>query len=313
MAIKKIIINALLFLITVVSLYIAILFLLSKIKVGNIPLVYRISDVINWKGGNTYKKFIDFNPMEKYDIIVLGSSHAYRGYDPRIFKENNIKIFNLGTSGQSIFNSYFIAKNYITASNCKLVILDIYDGALSSDGLESTADLIQNISSNKAATEMALSLKDPRFLNALTLRMLIRQAEPMYFDSSYITSGYSEKKDTIKKINLSHYNPNLKINNLQVAYLKKLLAYFTSRDIKVVSVSCPLPKETNKKNHIQFYNIVNSINSGFGIQYLDYSSSIHLDTRLDYYDSHHLNQSGVNKFDKILIDDLKEKGYFTWR
>ena len=32
------------------------------------------------------------------DILFLGSSHTYRGFDPRIFMKDNIKSFNLASS-----------------------------------------------------------------------------------------------------------------------------------------------------------------------------------------------------------------------
>ncbi|MBL7882702.1 MAG: hypothetical protein JNL69_01430 [Bacteroidia bacterium] len=271
-----------------------------------------MSEVITWKGGNSYQKFKDFDANAKYDIVVLGSSHAYRGYDPRIFKKYGLTLFNLGTSGQSIFNSYYIAKNYIAKNNCDLVLLDIYDGALASDGIESCADLIQNISSDKAAFQMGLHLKNPGAINMLTVRMLNTNSSPMYIDSFYVFNGYSEKRDSVLNTAKYSYTADLKVNPIQLAYLEDLLLYFKQSSINVLMVTHPTPKESNNGNHDQFNEMVSMLSKKYTIPYWDYSYSVVLDTKKDYYDSHHLNQSGVNKFDSVLINDLIKNNYIKF-
>ena len=306
---KKIIVRGLFFMTVVAAVYFSVMLACTKISIKGIPLIYRISDGINWKGGNSYKKFVDFKSSNPYDVIVIGSSHAYRGYDPRIFEANQSDLFNLGTSGQSMLNSYFIAKNYIKSSNCKLVILDIYDGALSSDGMESTADLLQNISSDKTAFEMGFALKNPRVINMLTVRMLTAKTPPMYLDTFYVSKGYSEKFDTLKTINKKDYNPDFKPNDLQVDYFIKTLEYLKENKIKTLIVTHPIPQESNNGNHLFFHNVLDSISKMYGVEYLDYAFLHNFNTKLDFYDSHHLNQSGVNKFNDMLIADLRKKGY----
>lgn len=298
------------FLAIVVAIYLAFMFVLVNVKIGNNPLVYRTSEVLSWKGGNSYKKFVDFDIQHPYDVIVIGSSHAYRGYDPRIFKKSGKELFNLGTSGQSVYNSYFIAKNYITASNCKLVILELYDGALSSDAIEPSSDLIENISSDKAALEMTIALKDPRTLNMFSVRVLNKSTPPMYEDSAYVYNGFSEKHDSVKKVAKDWCNARPKVSPLQVNYLNKILTYFKSNNIRVVLVSHPAPKELNNGNHQKFIPIIQGFAKKYDVRYLDYSYSHDLELRHDFYDGHHLNQSGVKKFNKMVIQDLKRMHYF---
>ena len=49
-----------------------------------------------------YLRKIDADTTINIDVLVLGSSHAYRGFDPRIFKKAGIKLFNFGSSGQTL-------------------------------------------------------------------------------------------------------------------------------------------------------------------------------------------------------------------
>ena len=102
---KALLKNILLFGLIALTSYITLFSVLYFIRIGNVPLVYRTTQGNVFKGGLTYKKFQDFDKNEKYDIIILGSSHAYRGYDPVIFESYGYKIYNLGTSAQTLLSS----------------------------------------------------------------------------------------------------------------------------------------------------------------------------------------------------------------
>ena len=60
------------------------------------------------------------------DVLILGSSHAYRGFDVRIFGEAGYKTFNLGSSSQSPIQTYLLLKRYLDLLKPKLVIYEVY-------------------------------------------------------------------------------------------------------------------------------------------------------------------------------------------
>ena len=138
-----------------VTTYLIVFAVFFAIKVGGIPLVYRATSGQVWEGGKTYRKFRAFNEKESYDAFVLGSSHALHGYNPEVFKAKGIKMHNLGTDDQNLMCSYYLAKEYITHSNCKVVILDVYDRVMTFQNLESISDFIQNINKEKTAIHIA--------------------------------------------------------------------------------------------------------------------------------------------------------------
>jgi hypothetical protein len=311
MELRRIVKKGLLFMVVTIFLYMIAMYGLNKIKKNNIPLIYRVSGIFSYKGGNTFRKFSDYNKNGRYDVIVIGSSHAYRGYDPRIFEKNQLNMFNLGNNGQTLLNTYYIAKNYIRESSCKLVILDIYDVALSEDGIEPAGDLIENITSSSAALEMALAMKDPRALNMITERMMRLNEPPSFLDSAYVMNGYSENKKTADRRDKSNYISYYNINENQLDYLKKVLEYVKSLHIKVVAVTHPIPLELQNGSHDKFYQRVSAITNLLNVAYLDYSRTLVLDSRKDYYDENHLNQYGVEKFNTILIKALYEMGYLS--
>ncbi len=307
MEIKKIIYNGLVFLLLFSLIYFPSLVLVCKLNFKKKPLIYRTSDIYTLKGGNSYQKFKEFNKEKKYDIIVIGSSHAYRGYDPRNFKKAGISVFNLGTSAQTPLNSYIIAKNYVTASNCKLVILDVYDGAFHNNGFESSSDLIQNLSSNKAAFEMATTYNNPQVINMYALRLINQNSPVIYTDSLYVGNGFSEKRDTLKySLPFDEYENRYLPNELQIDYLEKLLSYFNSNNIPVIMVTVPFPKEKIKEQHKIYSKIFNDLALKHHVRYLDYSFNTNFNSQTHFYDSHHLNQTGVDLFNSILLQDFKK-------
>ena len=51
--------------------------------------------------GHVFSRFQEAASSQNIDVLILGSSHAYRGFDTRIFAEQGIRAFNLGTSAQT--------------------------------------------------------------------------------------------------------------------------------------------------------------------------------------------------------------------
>jgi hypothetical protein len=309
MQLKKTVIRLFTFLSCVLGCYLLCFYLLSIFKTNAEPLIYGVSEVVMPKGGNTFKKFEDFDEEKKYDVIVIGSSHAYRGYDPRIFKKNGWELFNLGTSGQTPLNSYYLIQRYIKKAHYKLVILDVYDEAFTSDGLESTADLMQNIPSTATVLKMGLSLKDPRILNMLAMRFLGREKPGKQMDNTYVMNGYNETVDSVKKPNKKMYTSNGQLNPVQLNYFEKIMVYLNDQQVNAVIVTHPAPIEWNITEHKKMQTMIRTIASRYQVEYLDYFDYPGFDSRTDFYDAHHLNQTGVQKFNTILLQDLKLKNY----
>ena len=306
MQIRKLIKSGLLFLLVFSLIYFPFLIFVCKLNLKNKPLIFRTADIYTLKGGNSFQKFKDFDKNKNYDVLVIGSSHAYRGYDPRNFKNAGIDMFNLGTSAQTPLNTYFVAKNYITPQNCKMVILDLYDGSFHDNGFESSSDLIQNISSNKAAIEMAASFKNPQIINMLALRFLNLGGPPFYYDSLYTGNGFSQKRDTLRySLPFESYESRYLPSEIQAYYLEKLLQFFESNHIPIIMVTVPFPKERIKAQHEIYRKVFEGMAEKYHVKYLDYSFNTNFNSQAHFYDSHHLNQTGVDLFNKILLEDLE--------
>src|SRR5262245_26702081 len=97
--------SGLLFAATVVVLYLAGMWLLTHVRLFGRPAIYRTGDYYKWHGGQSVPQWQEFDQKEHYDVLVLGSSHAYRGYDPEHFAKRGLRMFNLGSTAQTPMNS----------------------------------------------------------------------------------------------------------------------------------------------------------------------------------------------------------------
>ncbi|WP_315817932.1 hypothetical protein [Paraflavitalea speifideaquila] len=101
------------------------------------------------------------------DVLIVGSSHAYRGYDPRIFLQKKIHIFNLGSSTQTPIQTEYLLNKYLKQLNPKVVVLDIYPRLFGNDGAESMVDLLGNMPIDKNMVALTWKVNDIRGYNSL--------------------------------------------------------------------------------------------------------------------------------------------------
>jgi hypothetical protein len=187
-----------LFLALAIALYLLGVWGMAHVSVLGKPLIFRTGDYYNWPGGDSWQRFHEFDPRERQDAMIIGSSHAYRGYDPAVFAERGHRVFNLGSSAQTPLNTFQLIEHFLDSANCPLLIYDVYVGTFQNSGLESTADLTQNQPSDGAALGMAWALRDLRGLNMMALRMFTARNTPFYISESYQGRGFCMKTDSLK-------------------------------------------------------------------------------------------------------------------
>lgn len=293
------------------------IFILCFIPYRGKPIIYITNNYYHWKGGGTYEKFNNFLPDKKYDVIIIGSSRAYRGYDPRIFKKAGYNAWNLGTSAQTIDNTYFVAKHYISSVNCSLLIIDIYSGAFENISIESSSDLIHNLSSDKAALEIACNTNDIRALNMLAVRFMTRNKGPMYSDNDYVGFGFTERNDKLPEkmrialLNKPDENMYRKKVFYRVEYLDLLMQFCQEKNIKTVLVYAPVSDFYSMEEHRDFLKEISWIISKYQVPFFDYSKSLKISTLEYFYDKSHMNYKGVKIFNDTLIKDLQRINYLS--
>ncbi|MEO8590089.1 MAG: hypothetical protein ABI432_12005 [Flavobacteriales bacterium] len=302
-------------------LYLLSFFVLTHVRIANRPLIFRTSDYYQWKGGLAYAKFQEWDPGARWDAIVIGSSHAQRGYDPRTFRERGYRMFNMGSTAQTPLSTYAILDHYVTRERTGLVIIDLYETPFLKDGLESVSDLTQNMTSDAAAAELAASLRDVRALNMFTLRMMNKNGPAMYKDPTYTGSGFAAKPDSVH--GTIHYDVGrpLVLDDRQKEYFEKCLDLCAQRGLRVVLVTHYYPHQSDSVRHDKFRAYVNGVIADFNakatgtgrLHWFDFAYTHHASDTDHFFDYSHVNAAGARLFSEQLLDSLVSSGYLPTR
>lgn len=243
------------------------------------------------------------------DILILGSSHAYRGFDNRIFENHGIKMFNLGSSSQSPMQTNILLHQYLEKLNPKLVVLESYSGTLGIDGVESSLDLAANNKLDYHYFKTLFDLKNIRSINSAiygSFRQLLNLNKNFIEDSiqeedRYVTGGYVETKFR-KNPYAEEKVKNWEINPTQISYLKKNIEFLKLKNVPFLLVQTPITERlysARQNNHE-----IDSLLASFG-PYKNFQGELNLNDTIDFYDSNHLNHNSVVKFNEVFIQFLK--------
>lgn len=305
---KKFIYNTTLFLLFTSMFYLILLFGWGRYA----PSIFKPN--INYSigsYGHMYSRLSEVKNYGNVDILFLGSSHAYRGFDTRIFLDNGYKSFNLGSSAQTPAQTKVLLNRYLESLNPKLVIYEVYPATFTIDGVESSLDLIANDINDLHSLGMALKINNIKTYNTLVYgfsRDLLGlnssfSEKRKKGNDKYVSGGYVEKE-------LGFYKPSefvkkeISIRDYQLESFLEIVQMIKNRNIELILVYAPIPKVNydSYSNNTYFDSIMNSYS-----EYYNLNEIIDLNDTQHFYDSHHLNQNGVKIFNEKLIEILKQR------
>ena len=279
-----------------------------------------VSYVLFNANGQTFTRFQDVHNFKDVDVLVCGSSHAYRGFDPRIFEERGYSLFNLGSSGQTPVQSYYLLKRYLADLNPKLVIIETFPNTLSNDGLSSKLDILPKTPFNLDKIEMSLRLNRIHSYNTLAANAFDSflgfsdydnsVEDSIYNGSLYLRGGYCEyQKSKIYDGSFERESPRIMgIKSFQKEALLEMVELVQEADARLIFVETPVTEKyselvfLNKKARAQLLDMSAE-------HQLNYNDSFHIPYPDSvFYDPHHMRQPGVDRFNRELIDDLEELG-----
>lgn len=246
--------------------------------------------------------------MKNMDVLFLGSSHAYRGFDTRIFKKSGFKTFNLGSSSQTPIQSRLLLNRYLDIIKPKIIIYEVNPDAFSSDGVESSLDIIANDRNDMESLKMVLLQNHIKSYNAIIYGLYrnVLNKESEYAEKAknntekYISGGFVEKDLTYFKT-IKYGNNVWKYNKDQFYVFEKILDLIKQYNIRLILVQAPIT------SHLYNSYVNNDYFDRKMMEYGDYynfNEIMKLNDSLYFYDSHHLNQMGVDTFNRKLIDTI---------
>lgn len=303
---KKFIINIGLFSVFSILFYVIVMPLWSSF----LPF-YMSKNVRSCMGcyGHTFTRMQDAKKTTDVDVLIVGSSHAYRGIDPRVLKEYGITAFNLGSSAQTPINTKILLHQYLDQIKPKMVIYEAYAGTLGIDGVESSLDLLSNNQIDYNSIKMTNEVHNLLAYNTLIfsgfrqtfgLNKNFKEAI-IQGDDTYISpTGYVETKFR-KNILKDESVNNWKLYETQKRDFIDNINYIKSKDIDVYIIQAPITQKlyNSKLNHKEVDTFLGNLSD-----YKNYQGKLILNDTIDFYDSNHMNHNAVKIFSELLARDV---------
>ena len=266
--------------------------------------------------GFMHSRLDELEQTEPKTILFLGSSHTYRGFDTRIFENHGYSCFNLGSSNQTPMQTKILIESYLETVKPKFIIYEVFPENFEMDGVESAIDIISNTKDIKLACKSALQVNHIIAYNTLIYSIIRKYIfndlafeEPDKINNDYyISNGFVEtsinKNLYLEKLETK--NNNWKISNKQWVEFIETIQIIKSKNIDFILIQAPISKEfyNSYENNNEIDNTFNKIGTFLNCNDIP---EIKLSDSLDFYDFHHLTQSGVVKFNTHLIKILEER------
>ncbi len=291
---------------------------LSFVYVGSVFLFGRLASE-NWKPnikyrlgayGHFFSRLEEVKTKRSVDILFLGSSHAYRGFDTRIFEQNGYSAFNLGSSAQTPMQTKVLLDRYLEQLNPKTVVYEVYPTTFTLDGVEAAIDLVSNDHNDVSSFEMVLRTKNIKAFNSFLYASAIDLlgldnafSEPrLKGNDTYVPGGFVERKMSYKSVSAQPLQLN-PLNIQQMRYFQANIEALRNQGIKVILVYAPIPKSSLQQAipSAHFDRLMQAAG-----EYYNFNTLLELDDSLHFYDADHLNQRGVELFNTKLIEVLSK-------
>jgi hypothetical protein len=259
------------------------------------------------QNGHFYSRLKEAKTTKNIDVLFLGSSHAYRGFDGRIFKEAGFSSFNLGSSSQTPVQTEVLVKRYLDKMNPKIVVFEVFQPILDMDGIESSIDLVNSEKISSDMLPLLLTEMNPKVFNSFVFSGYKQVfgfydafvEKPILGKDTYIKGGFVETAAPFSNTTTLPVISKQKVQK-QWESLDAILALLIKRNIKFILVQAPIQKELYKSVHTIKFDEEMSKRG----MYYNFNELITMDDSLDFKDEHHLNQRGVEKFNRALLGYL---------
>jgi hypothetical protein len=266
--------------------------------------------------GHINTRLKEVEKTKNVEILFLGSSHAYRGFDTRLYRKEGFTCFNLGSSSQTPIQTELLLERHLKQLNPKVIIFDVYASSFCSDGIESTIDIISNSTIDFNSMLMSLKVKNLKVINTFIFSLfqdLFHQKEKFTENKiigkdTYIEGGFVERKLEFfhqKKNELSNKSiekKDWKFNEEQFLAFERIIKQAKQKGIKVFLVHSPYTSQlyNSKSNNNEFDKRIEKY-----AKYYNFNKDSVFNDSLDFYDRDHLNQNGVVKYNKLLMEILE--------
>ncbi len=242
------------------------------------------------------------------DVIVYGSSHAWKGFDTRVLHDKyGIAAYNYGCNWQAINTTLLFLQDSLTTQSPKVICIDTFKV----NRVEMDTDLDGEIyycseipaSEDKWKYLKTCFGKDPERYASYFFPLIMfhdnwnsisseNYSEPGY-QRFVDTAGYYEQYDVYQCTIPDHTTfEQYELSDEAIDVLDEIVAECKERDIEIIFFTCPWEGANNYGDAMADYAKEN------GCAYLDLFENLDetgLDGATDLNDDGHLNASGAGK------------------
>jgi len=258
--------------------------------------------------GHSYSRMNQVRDTANVDVVVLGSSHAYRGFDTRIFGSQHLNTINMGTGAQTPTLTKMLVNRHMDRLSPKVVLFEVTPIVMSGSSVEASLDLVANDRNDVHSFAMAMAVNNIKTWNSLFVSIFKRRLgrnDDFVENASrgkdhYIPGGYVERR--LEYFKHFRNSPNhVELNDREVDAIRDIVAGLKEDNIKPILVQAPITPSKYRALHldVNFDSLMSTI-----AEYHNFNELIRLDDSLHFYDGHHMNQLGVDTFNAFLLDHL---------
>ncbi len=267
---------------------------------------------LNYKigpNGHTFTRLNELKNTKNIDLLFLGSSHTYRGFDTRIFNEAGYKSFNMGTNSQTPIQTEFLLNRYLDSLNPKIIVFEVCPFVFSLDGVESTLEIISNDNIEFETIKLALKQNHLKIYNTLIYaiyREIFHDDINNYSESrkrnndTYVDGGFVELK--LKFYKHKRFDKKMwEYNKDQFESFQNIIKMLSERNIELLLVQAPVTSDLYNS-----YENNEAFDEGM-IKYGNYNNFnelIQLNDSIHFFDYHHMNKNGIKLFNKNILNIL---------
>ncbi len=269
--------------------------------------------------GFTYERLQDVKRKQNVDILILGSSRAYREFDTRIFGHAGYNCFNLGSSSQTPQQTLLLLNRYLKKLNPSIILFEVSPDSFSLDGIESSMDIIANDENVMSSLKLVLGYNNIKLYNTffysaywhslsrLEIHWGIDTHQKKTYaklkgTDTYIEGGYVEKENICFK-HMQYEKQKWDYREEQFEAFNEIIKmiYDQNENIRLVLIQTPITQSLyhSYTNNRYFDSIMIQQK-----EYYNFNEMLQLDDSLYFYDAQHLNQDGVSIFNKMILSDI---------
>lgn len=269
------------------------------------------------RGSYLGRRIMELDTISNVDILFLGSSHAFRSFDTRVYSELGLKSFNFGSASQTPLQTRWLMREYLKKLNPRFIIYDVYPATFENEGVEASVDLIANTSTNYGTFEMALEINHLKTYNTIIydqFREMVGlnkdieiprvQGTDTYIDGGYVESSVLSNQSPITEtIKRSYAGATWHIQDSNWQAFEDVLDMIKGEEIPLILLRTPV---TSAAYDLRLDN--DRVDSLFSAKapFYNLNKLLHMDDASDFIDYDHLSQAGAEKVNEEIIRLLRK-------